>query len=102
MRRGVFYELTSVVGGAKTSVVVDSIHAGCSVLTVMVFTVVSVGLTGRPLKAQRTLTALTEYNQDIHLFPELLDLQDFQAHLPHMYAPSSSSSTRQVPPLAQG
>lgn len=65
------YELTSVVGGAKTSVVVDSINAGCSVLTVMVFAVVSVSLTSRALKAQGTLTAGMEYNPEIQLFPEL-------------------------------
>lgn len=60
-----FYELTSVVGGAQTSVVVDSIDAGCSVLTVMVFTVVSVSLTSGALKAQGTLTAVVEYNHPV-------------------------------------
>lgn len=66
-----FDELTSVVGGAKTSVVVDSVDAACSVLTVVVFAVVSVGLTSRALKAQGTLTAVLEYNRDLQLFPEL-------------------------------
>lgn len=66
-----FVERTGVVGGTKTSVVVDSIHAGCSVLTVMVFAVVSVGLTCWALKAQGTLTAVMEDNQDMRLPPEL-------------------------------
>lgn len=59
------YELTSVVGGAKTSVVVDSINAGSSILTVMVFAVVSVDLTSRALEAQGTLTAAMEYNHPV-------------------------------------
>lgn len=44
-------ELTCVVGGTKTCVVVDSINAGRSVLTVMVFTVVNIDLASRALEA---------------------------------------------------
>lgn len=64
-------ERTGVVGGTKTSVVVDSIQAGCSVLTVVVFAVVGVGLTCWALEAQGTLTAVREYSRDIRLAPEL-------------------------------
>ena len=46
--------LTCVVGGTKTSVVVDSIEAGRSVLTVVVIAVIIVGLANGALKAQRT------------------------------------------------
>ena len=57
------YELhTCVVGGTKTSVVVDSIHAGRSVLTVVVVTVVNVGLASRALKAQWTRATATTHN----------------------------------------
>lgn len=67
----VFYELTCVVGGTKTSVVVDTIDTGGSVLAVVVFAFVSVGLTGRALKAQRTLTAVMARDQCIQLVSEL-------------------------------
>lgn len=67
----VFYELTCVVGGTKTSVVVDSIDAGGSVLAVVVFAFVSVGLANRALKAQRTLTAMMTCNKCIQLVSEL-------------------------------
>lgn len=50
---------TCVVGGTKTSVVVDSIDAGRSVLTVIVFAVVNVGLASGALKAQWTRAAAT-------------------------------------------
>lgn len=57
----VLYRLTCVVGGTKTSVVVDSIDAGCSVLTVVVFTVVNVSLASGALKAQWTCATATTY-----------------------------------------
>lgn len=50
------YGPTCVIGGTKTSVVVDSINAGCSILTVVVFAVVSVDLASGALKAQWTCT----------------------------------------------
>lgn len=55
------YALTCVVGGTKTSIVVDSIDAGCSVLTVVVFAVVGVGLASGAFKAQRTCATVTTY-----------------------------------------
>lgn len=97
-----FCELTCVVGGAKTSVVVDSVDAGGAVLTVVVFAVVGVGLASGALEAQRTLAAAVACNRHMQLFSELYGLGDSKARLAHMYSPSSSSSTRQVPPLAQG
>lgn len=48
------FELTCVVGGTKTGVVVDSIHAGCTVFTVVVFAVVSVDFASGAFEAQRT------------------------------------------------
>lgn len=51
--------LTCVVGGTKTSVVVDPVDAGGAVLAVVVFAFVSVGLARWALKAQRTLAAVT-------------------------------------------
>lgn len=52
------HALTCVVGGTKTSVVVDSIDAGRPVLTVVVFAVVNVGLASGALKAQWTCAAV--------------------------------------------
>lgn len=49
---------TCVVGGADTHVVVDAVHAGGIVLTVVVFTIIRVDLTPLSLKAQRTGAAL--------------------------------------------
>lgn len=57
----VLHALTCVVGGTKTGVVVDSIDAGGSVLTFVVFTVISVNLASRALKAQWACTAVTTY-----------------------------------------
>lgn len=79
-----FWELTRVVGGTKTSVVVDSIDAGGSVLAVVVFAVVSVGLASWALEAQGTLTAVTAGNQCIQLVSELEGAGDFKAHLAHV------------------
>ena len=53
--------LTCVVGGTKTGIVVDSIDAGCAVLTVVVFAFVHVDLAGGALKAQWTRAAVTTY-----------------------------------------
>lgn len=58
------HELTRVVGGTKTSVVVDSIEAGGAVLTVVVLTFVNVGLAGGALEAQ--WTRATEKNVHGH------------------------------------
>lgn len=68
-----FYELTCVVGGTKTSVVVDSVDAGGPVLAVVVFAFVSVGLASRALKAQRTLAAVMACNQCVQLVSEYKD-----------------------------
>lgn len=57
MHRLIAHEPTCVIGGTKTSVVVDSVNAGCSILTVVVFTVISVDLASGALKAQWTCTA---------------------------------------------
>lgn len=50
--------LTCVVGGANTHVVVDAVHAGGVVLTVVVLTVVWVDLAPLPLETQRAGAAL--------------------------------------------
>lgn len=81
---GVFCGLTCVVGGTKTSVVVDSIDAGGSVLAVVVFAVVSVALASRALEAQGTLTAVMARNQCIQLVSELGGAGGFKAHLAHL------------------
>lgn len=57
----VLHALTCVVGGTKTSVVVDSIDTGCSVLAVVVFAVVNVDLASGALKAQRTRATAKTY-----------------------------------------
>ena len=49
---------TCVIGGTKTSVVVDSVDAGCSVFTVIVFAVINVGLASGTFKAQWTCAAV--------------------------------------------
>lgn len=70
-RYRVLMSLTCVVGGTKTSVVVDPVDAGGAVLAVVVFAFVSVGLARRALEAQRTLTAAAACNQCVQLVSEL-------------------------------
>lgn len=104
MIQTVLCALTCVVGGTKTSVVVDTIHAGCSVFTVIVFTVVNVCLASGALKAQWTQATIktTHTHCSKFLMNSRRVIPYSKALLPYLYSPSSSSLTWHVPPLTHG